>query len=174
MPEAPALYVCAQDRGMGAPPAGHERFEIIMNARPVTEDGPEWNEKETQECHQRMLALLSARGLRFSPEPGPETMTTPADFAQLFPASDGSLYGRSPHGMMASFRRPTAQSRLPGLYLAGGGVHPGPGIPMALTSGRHAAAAIVSGRTSTSSSRPTAMPGGMSTASPTTATGRSR
>ena len=26
-----------------------------------------------------------------------------------------------------------------GLYLAGGGIHPGPGVPMALSSGKHAA-----------------------------------
>jgi 1-hydroxycarotenoid 3,4-desaturase len=34
-------------------------------------------------------------------------------------------------------------SRLPGLYLAGGSVHPGPGIPMATMSGRLAAARLL-------------------------------
>ena len=42
--------------------------------------------------------------------------------------------------MMASFERSGARSRLPGLYLAGGSVHPGPGVPMAAMSGRLAAA----------------------------------
>jgi 1-hydroxycarotenoid 3,4-desaturase len=35
-----------------------------------------------------------------------------------------------------------SRSRIPGLYLAGGTVHPGPGVPMAALSGRIAAAAV--------------------------------
>ncbi len=91
-------------------------------------------------------------------------MTTPAGFEALFPGTDGSLYGRSPHGLMAALKRPTARTRMPGLYLAGGGVHPGAGVPMAALSGGHAAAAMLTDRTSTLPSRQTAMPGGTSTA----------
>ena len=68
-------------------------------------------------------------------------MTTPADFNRLFPATGGALYGRSSHGWTASFQRPGARTRIPGLYLAGGSTHPGPGVPMAALSGRSAAAA---------------------------------
>jgi 1-hydroxycarotenoid 3,4-desaturase len=70
-------------------------------------------------------------------------MTTPDQFNELFPASGGALYGRASHGMMASFARPGAASKLPGLYLAGGSVHPGPGVPMAVMSGRLAAARLI-------------------------------
>ena len=72
-------------------------------------------------------------------------MTTPTDFERLFPATGGALYGRASHGWMASFQRPGARSRLPGLYLAGGSVHPGPGVPMAALSGRLAAASLLGG-----------------------------
>jgi 1-hydroxycarotenoid 3,4-desaturase len=65
--------------------------------------------------------------------------TAPDGFNALFPASGGALYGRANHGMMASFARPAARSNIKGLYLAGGSVHPGPGIPMATLSGRLAA-----------------------------------
>jgi hypothetical protein len=68
----------------------------------------------------------------------------------------------------ALVRRPGARTVIPGLYLAGGGVHPGAGIPMATLSGRHAAEAIMQDRALISRSARMAMPGGMSTASPTT------
>ena len=169
MPADPTLYVCAQDRG-GLPPKGLERFEIIMNGPAGYTGGPE----EIETCRTRTFETLHKMGLRFSPAAGPDALTTPSGFNRLFPASDGSLYGRSPHGMMAAFQRPTAKTSLPGLYLAGGGVHPGAGIPMACLSGQHAAAAILSDLASTLPSRPMAMPGGMSTGSATMASGQSR
>ena len=57
---------------------------------------------------------------------------------------------------------------MPGLYLAGGSTHPGPGVPMAALSGRLAAASLLADLPSTSLSRPAATPGGMSTRSATT------
>jgi len=169
MPADPTLYVCAQDRG-GIAPVGPERFEIIMNGPPGYEGGPE----ETETCRTRTFETLRNMGLSFSPAPGTGALTTPSGFNARFPASDGSLYGRSPHGMMATFKRPTAKTSLPGLYLAGGGVHPGAGIPMACLSGQHAAAAILNDLASTLRSRPMAMPGGTSMESATMASAPSR
>jgi 1-hydroxycarotenoid 3,4-desaturase len=170
-PRDPTLYLCAEDRGTGRPPpAGPERFEIILNAPPLSAGPPE----DAETCRLRTFPRLARFGLTFDPWPEAAALTTPAGFAALFPGSDGSLYGRSPHGLLAPFARPTARSRVPGLYLAGGGVHPGAGIPMATLSGRHAAAAILADLASTSRFRPTATPGGISTASPTTGGARSR
>jgi len=166
VPVDPTVYICAQDRGTGRTPPPIERFETIVNAAPLPPDRP-----DTQEhcpCFDRTFALLAERGLSFAPPPKPAARTTPAGFAALFPGSLGSLYGRSPRGSMATFQRPGARTRVPGLYLAGGGVHPGPGVPMAALSGRHAAEAIISDRTSTSTFRRTDTPGGMSTGSATT------
>jgi 1-hydroxycarotenoid 3,4-desaturase len=81
----------------------------------------------------------------------------------MFPESLGALYGQTPHGLTASLKRPTASTPIAGLWLAGGGTHPGAGVPMATLSARHAAEAILRDRTSPSTSAPTAMPGGMST-----------
>jgi 1-hydroxycarotenoid 3,4-desaturase len=70
---------------------------------------------------------------------------------------------------MALFRRSGASSRLPGLYLAGGSVHPGPGVPMAAMSGRLAAETLLAHLASTSPWRRAAISGGTSTHSATMA-----
>ena len=164
MPDDATLYLCAQDHAKAEPDA-LQRFEIIMNAPPVIRDPKE----EKARCQTQIFKRFRDFGLQFSPTPGPETLTTPAGFDALFPASQGSLYGRSPHGMMAAFKRPTARSKVPGLYLCGGGTHPGAGVPMAALSGRHAAAAIMTDHASTLTSRQTATRGGMLTGSAMTA-----
>ncbi|MEX3017317.1 1-hydroxycarotenoid 3,4-desaturase CrtD [Gymnodinialimonas hymeniacidonis] len=166
MPRDATLYVCAQDHGQPGP----QRFEIIMNGPP----GHKTTEEEKETCRTRTFEALQTMGLTFSPPPETTALTTPMDFDRAFPASDGSLYGRSPHGMSATFQRPTARTAIKGLYLAGGGAHPGAGIPMACLSGKHAAEAIRSDLASTSRSRPTATPGGMSTGSAIAATAPSR
>lgn len=138
-PDDPTLYICAQDRRDLVPPVGPERFEIIMNAPPMTAMA----ENEKERCLTQTFDRLERFGLTFSPRPDTTAVTAPAEFAQIFPASQGSLYGRSPHGLLASMARPRARSKVAGLYLAGGGAHPGAGVPMATLSGRHAAEAIL-------------------------------
>lgn len=163
MPVSPTLYLNAQDRELGPTPA-RERFQIILNAPPGTPDHPD----EDRTCHDRTFPALGQMGLTFSPPPGPEALTRPKDLAARFPASLGAIYGASPEGALAAFQRPVARTSLPGLYLTGGGVHPGAGVPMALLSGRQAALQALQDLTSASPSGRTAMPGGMSTASLTT------
>ncbi|PJI86067.1 1-hydroxycarotenoid 3,4-desaturase [Yoonia maricola] len=162
MPTDATLYLCAQDHGQATPDA-LQRFEIIMNGPPIPRDP----EKEKPPCQTQIFKRFRDFGLTFSPTPGPDALTTPQGFDALFPASLGSLYGRSPHGLMAAFKRPTARTKVPGLYLCGGGAHPGAGVPMATLSGQHAAAAIMTDHASTLTSRPMAMRGGTLTGSAT-------
>lgn len=138
MPDEATLYVCAQDRSHAAP-QGAERFEIIMNAPPKTGLSPQ----EVSECRAKTFPQLARFGLTFDQPPPDRALMTPQGFAAMFPGSQGSIYGRSPHGALASFQRPGARTRLAGLYLAGGGAHPGAGVPMAALSGQHAAEAIL-------------------------------
>jgi 1-hydroxycarotenoid 3,4-desaturase len=167
MPETPSLYVCAQDRAVtgseGGTPTGPERFEIIVNAPAGLRPTPD----EDFLCRNKTFQTLARYGLTFTD--GVKTLTTPTMLDHLFPASMGAIYGRSPEGTFAAFQRPLATTALPGLYLAGGGTHPGAGVPMAALSGRHAAAAIMTARISASKSHPMVTPGGMLTGSATTA-----
>jgi 1-hydroxycarotenoid 3,4-desaturase len=147
--DEPTVYLCAQDRGAAPPPDGTaERMLLLINA-PANGDSQDWPTSQVDDLAGRSLALLRDCGLHLSIEHS--SATTPAQFNQLFPATGGALYGRANHGSMASFARPGSRSRVGGLYLAGGSVHPGAGLPMATLSGRLAAHSVVSdlGLTST-------------------------
>ncbi|HSM22484.1 MAG TPA: phytoene desaturase family protein, partial [Rubrivivax sp.] len=160
LPRDGAVYVCAQDRNDDATaPAGPERLLCLVNA-PADGDSRPFDALETDPCLSRSLALLQRCGLQIDPTPEQVVTTTPARFHQLFPATGGALYGAANHGWMSLFKRPGSASALPGLYLAGGSVHPGPGVPMAAMSGRLAAAALMAHLDSTSRSRQGVISGG--------------
>ena len=49
---------------------------------------------------------------------------------------NGAIYGITSHGrLQGGFKPANHDPALPGLYLAGGAAHPGPGMPMVLMSG---------------------------------------
>lgn len=143
LPQAGTVYLCAQDRGEETDRSdGPERLFLLLNA-PACGDRHVYDRAEIERCTQQVFSHLESCGLRIRPDPEQMAITTPNDFDQLFPATGGALYGQAIHGWQASFRRPASRTRIPGLYLAGGGTHPGAGIPMAATSGRLAAQAIL-------------------------------
>ncbi|WP_342635365.1 1-hydroxycarotenoid 3,4-desaturase CrtD [Aquibium carbonis] len=160
LPADSTVYLCAQDRADDDASQGRtERLFAIINAPAETGAGP-LGKEEIATCIEAAKKRMALAGLDFSVED--MRVTTPAAFGQLFPATGGALYGRASHGWAASFQRPTARSRIKGLYLAGGAVHPGPGLPMAALSGWHAADLLIRDCASTARSRPAAMRGGTS------------
>jgi 1-hydroxycarotenoid 3,4-desaturase len=169
LPRQGTVYLCAQDREDAAVEFPQtERLFMLVNA-PPNGDLKAADSLEIEQCEQNSLALLSRCGLKLEREPGAWVRTTPQDFSRLFPGSGGGLYGTATHGWMTLFKRSGAQSKLPGLFLAGGSVHPGPGVPMAAMSGVLAAEALMAHLDSTSLSRRVATSGGTSTPSATTA-----
>ena len=142
LPPDPTVYVCA--------PGGRKLF-MLVNAAAGSDPRPD----EVQQCLTTSLGKLARCGMKLEIEA--ISQTGPAEFGQAFPGSAGALYGRALMGWRDSFARPGAESLLPGLYLAGGSVHPGPGLPMAAISGR-----IAAGRCLAGLSRRAVMPGGMS------------
>jgi 1-hydroxycarotenoid 3,4-desaturase len=163
-PEDPTVYVCAQDRGACAGAGEHqlrdvgdERLLVVVNAPPTGADDAAWTDEEIRRWERATFSTLSRSGL--SLETRATWITTPRDFHRRFPATGGALYGARASGAFSAFARPGARSRTPGLYLAGGSVHPGPGVPMAALSGRLAAERALGDLRSTRRSPPAATSG---------------
>ncbi len=173
LPQRGTVYVCAQDRGhantvvpglkSAVGSIDKERLLCLLNA-PADGDSRPFDVSEIAPCQQRSLELLAQCGLRLDLQTAQQMQTTtPADFHRLFPATGGALYGPTNHSWMSLFKRPGASSPLPGLYLAGGSTHPGPGLPMSAMSGRLAAATLLAHQASTKRSQRVVISGGIST-----------
>ncbi len=148
VPAAPAVYVCAEDRaahddqdanGGSQAGRGDERFFAIVNA-PADGDRAQPAPDEIERCRRYVLSRLARAGIELDLRA--MTVMTPATYEEAAPGTGGSLYGEAAHGAFAPLTRPAATTRIDGLYLAGGSVHPGPGVPMATLSGRLAAQAV--------------------------------
>ncbi len=164
LPAEPTVYICAQDRddSHDDQPGGPERLLLIANA-PACGDVRAFDQKELETCETGTFRLLRHCGLEVERDSELTVRTTPTDFERMFPATGGALYGRASHGWRASFSRPGTRSKLRRLYLTGGSVHPGAGIPMAAMSGVMAAESLLTDLVSTRRSTRTATSGGMST-----------
>ena len=154
LPSRGTVYVCAQDRADTATNVSrNERLLCLVNAPAVGDQSAGHNliQSEIQSCQEQSLKLLGQCGLTLdlSSPATQSVITTPEDFNRLFPGTGGALYGPASHGWMTPFQRPSSASKLPGLYLAGGSVHPGPGVPMAALSGQLAAATVMAHLAST-------------------------
>ncbi|MEO0437992.1 MAG: 1-hydroxycarotenoid 3,4-desaturase CrtD [Pseudomonadota bacterium] len=142
--DRPTVYLCAQDRREGCQAStGPEPLLLLINA-PADGDRVERSEFELSAYRDAALQMLSSCGCEITFAKENAIATDPHGFAKRFPGSGGSLYGRANHGPFASFARAGARTPIRGLYLAGGSVHPGAGVPMSAMSGRLAAAAVLS------------------------------
>jgi 1-hydroxycarotenoid 3,4-desaturase len=147
LPDDPTVYICDQGQG---------RKQMLINA-PAE---PTLNASAAEAVVQKRLQSCGFQIDLGSPS---IVRRTPREFSQLYPGTQGALYGRALNSWNATFLRPQARTRIPGLYLAGGAVHPGPGVPMAALSGMRAAEALLQDRASMRPFRKTATAGGTST-----------
>lgn len=154
VPSQPTVYINAPDRyaspdlptqTSAASPGERERLFMLINA-PADGDQRAYGAADRAAAQEAAWTTLTRCGVEIAADETRFVTTTPNEFAERFPATGGALYGRASHGWQASFAREGSRTKMPGLYLAGGSVHPGAGVPMALISGRLAAAAVEADR----------------------------
>lgn len=171
VPTQPTVYICAQDRAPfhEAPGAERERLFLLVNA-PADGDQERFGAQVVNQCKHNATRLLQRCGFELHDEES--IATTPTHFHQRFPATGGALYGAATHGTLTPFSRPTAKTKVRGLFLVGGGAHPGAGVPMVTMGGRIAANEVRRDLASISGWTPAGTSGGTSMSSPKTAVTR--
>jgi len=141
VPDEPTLHLChpaATDSTMA--PEGRSGLYVMANMPPM---GPTTSPAQWSETSEQLKAWCLER-IKTRVFDGREValrcvgQRTPVDLA-LQGAPGGSIYGYLPRGRLGPFRRPPMRGATPGVYFAGGGTHPGGGVPLVMLSGRFAA-----------------------------------
>jgi phytoene desaturase len=133
----PTCYVCAPavtDPSV-APPGGEALYVLVHT--PYLRPHHNWNEmlpKYREVILNKLETTGGMKGIRdrivF------EGSLTPQGIHDRYRVLNGAIYGLASHGRLFGAFKPANRSPdVPGLYLAGGSAHPGPGMPMALMSG---------------------------------------
>jgi phytoene desaturase len=141
----PTIYVCATSLSDAAhAPPGHSNLFVLVNT-PALNQRFSWN-REAQGYRDTVIRKLERMGLeQLEQHIVYERLIAPDDIAERYNAPDGAIYGLASNGPWTAFLRPPLRARgLRGLYFAGGGTHPGGGIPLVLLSGRAAAERVLS------------------------------
>ncbi len=140
----PTCYLASPARtDPGVAPAGGDALYVLVHT-PYLRPHHDWDEMLPRYRKVVFDKLARSAGLhdlesriRF------EQHLTPVDIHRRYRVLDGAIYGLASHGrFVGAFKPANRRTRLPGLYLAGGAAHPGPGMPMVLMSGWIAADAL--------------------------------
>jgi phytoene desaturase len=140
----PTCYLAAPARTEPAvAPPGGEALYVLVHA-PHLRPHHDW--KRMLPAYRRTILdkLATTAGLTdLEGRIRVERWLTPQDIHDRYGVLDGAIYGLASHGKFLGAFKPSNRSPdVPGLYLAGGSAHPGPGMPMVLMSGWIAADAL--------------------------------
>jgi phytoene desaturase len=116
-------------------PEGSENWFVLINAPSNT--GQEW-EAITQKTKKAILEKIK-RTLHIDLEPHivTERILDPVKIETNTASSQGALYGNSSNNKYAAFlRHPNFSKEIQNLFFVGGSVHPGGGIPLAISSAK--------------------------------------
>ena len=137
-PQEPSFYVqnaCVTDATLA--PDGHSTLYVLVPVGNLTADGADWPEIQaryrrlTLDRLERIGVRDIERRIRF------EKMLTPVGWRDEMAIHRGATFNLA-HSMGQMFHmRPRNRFRdIPGMYLVGGGTHPGSGLPVIFESAR--------------------------------------
>ncbi len=136
MHDSPSIYIYISSKSVeGDAPEGCENWFILINA-PINQ-GQDWDKHidDTRTyVQQRVGALL---GEEIAPLIEVEEVLDPRKVETRYSGKFGSIYGNASNNRFSAFyRHPNYSKEIKGLYFAGVSVHPGGGIPLALSSAK--------------------------------------
>ncbi len=133
----PTAYVCAPAATEPCvAPEGGEALYILVHT-PYLRSGHDWksmlpNYREV--ILDKLERTAGMEGIRDAIVT--EDSLTPEGIHNRYRVLNGAIYGLASHGKFTgAFKPGNRRKDVPGLYLAGGAAHPGPGMPMVLMSG---------------------------------------
>ncbi|MEU7869729.1 phytoene desaturase family protein [Dactylosporangium sp. NPDC049140] len=129
--EDPTVFVTAADDPL-VRPDGHEGWFVLVNAAP---QGPVDWPTEANAYAERVLDVLASRGHDVRARLLFRDVLTPADLERSTRSPGGAIYGTASHGL-GGLLRPPNRAPVTGLFLVGGSVHPGGGLPLVMLSAK--------------------------------------
>ena len=120
---------------------GEENWYLLVNApsRPGLFD----SEEELNRYSELVWSRLGMFGI--NPGIRSQALMTPRDIEEWYGSIDGAIYGASSNSIFSAFlRQGNRVKELDNMYMVGGSVHPGGGIPLVLLSGKITAGMISS------------------------------
>jgi phytoene desaturase len=143
----PTIYISISSKQQpGDAPAGCENWFVLVNA-PALSTLPmaasyryEGTSSDEQMYADHIIDVLAQRGFNVRARIDVQHILPPRYLAQF--ASYGSIYGAAPTNLLTTIRPKPRVRGIDNLWLAGGTVHPGGGMPLAMLSGQQAAVSI--------------------------------
>jgi phytoene desaturase len=136
VPSDPTVYLFISSKHVAsdAPPGCENWFAMINTPENV---GQDWDGFTNEARHNIMAKINRMLGFDVKQHILFEYVLDPRGIEARTSSYRGSLYGDSSNNMFSAFRRhPNFIPSLSGLFLTGGSVHPGGGIPLCLASAK--------------------------------------
>lgn len=145
----PSIYLAVPSRTDPAQaPAGCEAFYALIHTPANPGNTPRWgNRGDGRLLDQYRPVVIDKLKRCGMPDLEDRILAekhlTPDMIDTMYNAEGGAIYGLASHGKLIGGFKPRNRSTvMKGLYLAGGSVNPGPGVPMVLMSGVTAARCV--------------------------------